>query len=66
MRNLFGKMYRRTIIGGLLLIYLLFSFFFQDNNGRIAINLGYWNEEKHFEWVEKNPSKIPRPKGSRK
>jgi hypothetical protein len=38
----------------------------KDNNGRIAINLGYWNEEKHFEWVEKNPSKIPRPKGSRK
>ena len=40
--------------------------FHDDNNGRIAINLGYWNEEKHFEWVEKNPSKIPRPKGNRK
>ena len=42
------------------------SIFFQGNDGRIVINLGYWNEAKHLEWVKKNPSKMPKPKGARK
>ncbi|XP_063426801.1 endoplasmic reticulum lectin 1-like [Mytilus trossulus] len=40
--------------------------FHDGNDGRIVINLGYWNEDKHLEWIAKNPSKMPKPKGQRK
>ncbi|KAK3093191.1 hypothetical protein FSP39_012445 [Pinctada imbricata] len=40
--------------------------FHDDQEGRIVIYLGNWNEKKHLEWIEKNPSKRPKEKGNRK
>ncbi|KAL3874909.1 hypothetical protein ACJMK2_037861 [Sinanodonta woodiana] len=37
-----------------------------DQNGRVSVYLGYWHEEKHFEWLAKHPSKKPKEKGNRK
>lgn len=40
--------------------------FHEDHKGRSTIILGVWEEEKHVEWLQKNPSKKPKPLEQRK
>ncbi|XP_060083802.1 LOW QUALITY PROTEIN: endoplasmic reticulum lectin 1-like [Ylistrum balloti] len=40
--------------------------FHEDPNGRTDVFLGYWNEQKHLEWLTNHPSKKPAEIGKRK
>ncbi|XP_069117827.1 endoplasmic reticulum lectin 1-like [Argopecten irradians] len=40
--------------------------FHEDPSGRTDVFLGYWNEEKHLEWLTNHPSKRPTEIGKRK
>ncbi|XP_021340491.1 endoplasmic reticulum lectin 1-like [Mizuhopecten yessoensis] len=40
--------------------------FHEDSNGRTEVFLGYWNEQKHLEWLTNHPTKRPSEIGKRK
>jgi hypothetical protein len=38
----------------------------EKNGKKTLINLGRFDQAKHLEWIEKNPSKRPKPRDQRK
>ncbi|KAK7864622.1 hypothetical protein R5R35_012401 [Gryllus longicercus] len=42
------------------------QFHIEKDGTKTVLNLGKFNKEKHFEWLEKNPHKRPKAIGSRK